>query len=187
MLVAFFVLALTGVFDGTQQQNTKSTTYVGSSSVMQVTADGQSFMFALDSSNFQTSQTSSSSVIASIVQVVNGSVVGSPIATQKCTTSHFQSISGIDTIFASRGMQNWDCLPLNTVIQVDIEKSQSTGIKIVLLCTACSTSTIIRSSLHFLTPVNVESQSTPLNYGISSNNYVLLESNAKSYLYIDLS
>jgi len=155
ILAAFLTLGLVGFFDGTNQQKNHSTTYVGSSSAVRVVADGQSFMMALDFSNFQTSQTLTSNVVASIVQVENGSVVGSPIATEKCTAKHFESISDINTVYSNKGMQNWGCLPLNTALQIDIEKHQFTGVKIILMCTNCSSSTILKSTVHLLTPVNI--------------------------------
>lgn len=69
------------VFSGTETQSTQSSEYVGTSSLMQLVADGRSFMLALQNNNFQTAQTSSGSVVTTIAQIINGSIVGSAIAT----------------------------------------------------------------------------------------------------------
>lgn len=69
------------VFSGTETQSTQSSEYVGTSSLMQLVADGRSFMLALQNNNFQTAQTSSGSVVTTIAQIINGSIVGSAIVT----------------------------------------------------------------------------------------------------------
>lgn len=69
------------VFSGTETQSTQSSEYVGTSSLMQLVADGRSFMLALQNNNFQTAQTSSGTVVTTIAQIINGSIVGSAIAT----------------------------------------------------------------------------------------------------------
>ena len=69
------------VFSGTETQSTQSSEYVGTSSLMQLVADGRSFMLALQNNNFQTAQTSSGTVVTTIAQIINGSIVGSAIVT----------------------------------------------------------------------------------------------------------
>ena len=81
LIVIFLILALMEVFSGTETQSTQSSEYVGTSSLMQLVADGRSFMLALQNNNFQTAQTSSGSVVTTIAQIINGSIVGSAIAT----------------------------------------------------------------------------------------------------------
>ena len=81
LIVIFLILALMEVFSGTETQSTQSSEYVGTSSLMQLVADGRSFMLALQNNNFQTAQTSSGTVVTTIAQIINGSIVGSAIAT----------------------------------------------------------------------------------------------------------
>lgn len=81
LIVIFLILALMEVFSGTETQSTQSSEYVGTSSLMQLVADGRSFMLALQNNNFQTAQTSSGTVVTTIAQIINGSIVGSAIVT----------------------------------------------------------------------------------------------------------